>query len=207
MPYTQDDRTIALAGVFQAAQLVRDIAWQGKSNQASIESSIESLLNFDSPDVVSVFGNLSGVIQGLRTLQNQLDNKSDKRNTDITRYAVTLIHLQRVLEKKPEIMDTISSRLDEVKNSLEYFDLSHPNTIAKLADIYKSTISTLQPKIIVEGEQAYLSNNDNANKIRALLLAGIRATVLWRQTGGSRFQLLFSRKKYLDSAITLIKKV
>ncbi|MCK5334747.1 MAG: high frequency lysogenization protein HflD, partial [Gammaproteobacteria bacterium] len=159
------------------------------------------------PDVISVFGNLSGIIQGLRTLQNQLDNKTQNRNTDITRYAITLVHLQRKLEKNPEMLDQISSRLDTVKSQLDYFDLSHTNTIAKLADIYKTTISTLLPKIIVEGEQVYLSNNANADKIRALLLAGIRAAVLWRQTGGTRLQLLFSRKKYLNSAKYLSDKI
>ena len=207
MSYSIEEQTVALSGIFQAAQLVKDIAWHGKSNNAAIESSLESLLRFDAPDAVSVFGNLSGVTQGLRTLQNQLDNTANNRNTDITRYAITLVHLQRKLEKNPELLDTISQRLETVKSQLDYFDLSHSNTIAKLADIYKSTISTMQPKIIVEGEQVYLSNNDNADKIRALLLAGIRSAVLWRQTKGSRLQLLFSRKKYLESARTLSKKI
>ena len=207
MNYSQEDKTIALAGVFQAAQLVRDIAWQGKSNQIALESSLESLLNFEAPDVVSVFGNITGITQGLRTIENQLDSSTKKRDTEVTRYAITLIHLQRKLEKDPEMLDTISQRLEDVKSHLDYFDLSHSNTIAKIAEIYKTTISTMQPKIIVEGEQAYLSNNDNADKIRALLLAGIRAAVLWRQTGGSRLQLLFSRKKYLTSAQSLSKKI
>lgn len=206
MSYSQEDRTIALAGVFQVAQLVKDIAREGKSNQAAIESSLESLLNFDAPDVISVFGNISGVIQGLRTLQNQLDSKTQNRNIDITRYAITLIHLQKKLEKNPAMMDDISTRLETVKSQLDYFDLSHTNTMAKLADIYKTTISTMLPKIMIEGEQVYLSNNNNADKIRALLLAGIRSAVLWRQTGGSRLQLLFSRKKYLASARTLSEK-
>ena len=207
MPYSQEDRTIAIAGVFQAAQLVKDIAWQGKTNSAAVESSLESLLNFDAPDVVSVYGDLSGIIQGLRTLQNQLDSKSNDRNTDITRYVITLIHLQRKLEKTPGMLDQITDKLEAVKSQLDYFDLSHTNTIAKLADIYKTTISTMQLKIIVEGEQVYLTNNNNADKIRALLLAGIRACVLWRQTGGSRLQLLFSRNKYLNTAKLLSKKI
>lgn len=207
MPYSQEDKTVALAGVFQVAQLVKDIAREGKSNQVSIESSLESLLNFDAPDVISVFGNISGVIQGLRTLQNQLDSETQNRNIDITRYAITLIHLQRKLEKNPAMLDEISSRLESVKSQLDYFDLSHTNTIAKLAEIYKTTISTMLPKIMIEGEQVYLSNNNNADKIRALLLAGIRSAVLWKQTGGSRLQLLFSRKKYLNTAKKLSEKI
>jgi len=207
MTYSQEDRTIALAGIFQAASLVKDIAWHGKSNQAAIESSIESLLQFDAPDVVSIYGNITGIIHGLRVLQNQLDNHSPERNADVTRYVVTLIHLQKKLVKTPEMLTEISDRLEQIKSQLDYFDLSHPNTISKIAEVYKTTISSMQPKIIVEGEQIYLSNNDNADKIRALLLAGIRSSLLWQQTGGSRLQLLFSRNKYLSTARHLSKKL
>ena len=55
-------------------------------------------------------------------------------------------------------------------------------------------------RILVRGEQNYLRNNDNAAKIRALLLAGIRAAVLWQQLGGSRWTLFWSRRKYVATA-------
>jgi len=45
-----------------------------------------------------------------------------------------------------------------------------------------------------------LPNDDNAAKIRALLLAGIRAAVLWQQLGGSRWKLFWSRRKYVATA-------
>ena len=38
------------------------------------------------------------------------------------------------------------------------------------------------------------------DKIRACLLAGIRSAVLWRQVGGSKWQLLFHRKKLVQAA-------
>ena len=53
---------------------------------------------------------------------------------------------------------------------------------------------------MVNGHGGHLQNPRVANKIRALLLAGIRATLLWYQVGGSRWGLLWSRKKYLQSA-------
>ncbi len=43
----------------------------------------------------------------------------------------------------------------------------------------------------------HLQQTDNAAKIRALLLAGIRSARLWRQLGGHRWQLIFSRRKLL----------
>jgi high frequency lysogenization protein len=76
--------------------------------------------------------------------------------------------------------------------------------IAALAELYSSTISTLQPRIMVKGEQSILTGTDSRNMIRALLLGGMRAAVLWRQCGGNRVQLLFRRKALLRDCRELL---
>ncbi|MEW8367847.1 MAG: DUF489 family protein, partial [Candidatus Thiodiazotropha taylori] len=73
--------------------------------------------------------------------------------------------------------------------------------------IYAENISTLKPRIMVSGETIYLQNSDNVNRIRALLLSGIRSAMLWRQTGGRRRQLLFSRSNYIDNCKNLLDKL
>ncbi|RLA21365.1 MAG: lysogenization regulator HflD, partial [Gammaproteobacteria bacterium] len=45
----------------------------------------------------------------------------------------------------------------------------------------------------------------NKNKIRALLLSGIRAALLWRQCGGSRWKIIFQRKKITNTCLQLLK--
>jgi high frequency lysogenization protein len=57
---------------------------------------------------------------------------------------------------------------------------------------------------MVNGERVYLSNNDNAAKIRALLLAALRSAVLWGQCGGSRLSLVFNRRGYFVEARKLV---
>jgi high frequency lysogenization protein len=57
------------------------------------------------------------------------------------------------------------------------------------------------------GEKHILQNPVNANKIRALLLAAIRSTVLWRQKGGKRWHFLWSRNKILRTAKQLIAQI
>ena len=47
MKHSKREMAIALAGVFQAAKLVKQIATTGMANNAIIESSIESLFKFD----------------------------------------------------------------------------------------------------------------------------------------------------------------
>ena len=73
--------------------------------------------------------------------------------------------------------------------------------------LYQDTISTLGPKIMVSGEQPHLSNERNANKVRALLLAGIRSAVLWKQCGGSRWQFLFGRNAYKKECERILGRV
>ena len=50
------DRTLALAGLSQAVQLVQQMARSGETDQAALVACIESLFRFDAPDTASVFG-------------------------------------------------------------------------------------------------------------------------------------------------------
>jgi high frequency lysogenization protein len=59
---------------------------------------------------------------------------------------------------------------------------------------------------MINGDPQHLSNPNVVNKIRALLLAGIRASLLWRQCGGSRWHLLLHRKKLQHEANRLLSK-
>ena len=114
-----------------------------------------------------------------------------------------------ILEKQlnKNMLNEISAGIERAKNQSIHFTTTHENIIASLANLYTNTISTLRPRIMVQGEQVYLRNSDTAGKIRPLLLAGIRAAVLWHQLGGSKWKLVFSRKKYAITANQLLLKV
>ena len=207
MQHTKRDQVIALAGVFQAASLVDQIASKGMANSAIIESSIETLFRFDSETVEGVFGNIAGVGTGLRVLNEQIGAVKNDRNLDIAKYAISLIALEKKLSGKPEMLEKLTGGLNDIQGSLDFFSLMHENVFAKIGALYKDTISTLQPQIVVKGERLHLGNESNANKVRALLLAGIRAAVLWRQCGGSRWHILLGRKKYLTECRILLTEL
>jgi high frequency lysogenization protein len=206
MKYTIRDRCIALAGVFQVCTLVQQIATRGTANSAVIETSLETLFRFDTNTTEEVYGSIAGVTTGLRTLREQLTSNRTVRDAEITRYAISLLVLERALSKNKPMLDTITERLKETESSLEYFSLSHDNIFARLGAIYKDTISTIGPRVMISGEQPYLDNEHNASKVRALLLAGIRSAVLWRQCGGSRWQILFGRKQYIAACERLLSE-
>jgi high frequency lysogenization protein len=119
---------------------------------------------------------------------------------------IALLHLQRKLQNNPAMLGQIADGIDRVKAQLEHYELTHPNVLANLAGIYSDTVSQLTPKIMVNGEQQHLSNPDNVNRIRALLLGGIRAGILWHQVGGRRWHFLFRRKRLVDTAQQLLRR-
>jgi high frequency lysogenization protein len=202
---TDRDRAIALSGLFQAAWLVEAIARRGTADNAAVEASLRSLLQTDPPSADAVFGGVAGVHAGLRCLCEQLGG-GPGRSLPIARYVLGLMHLERKARRDPRVMEILSAGIAATLPRLEHFPPTHPNIVAGLADIYSRTIGTLQPKIMVQGEPLYLKNQDNVRLIRALLLAGIRAAVLWRQCGGNRLQILLGRRRLLSGCETLLSQ-
>ena len=200
------NRVIALAGVFQSAALVQQIATKGIVDEFDLITSIKSILNLSPDTVDEVYGNIENLRTGLHCMVHQLGDQSKYRDINIARYVIGLLHLERKLSKKPELLKQIASEVARAEQQSEMFGLTHSNVVANLAGTYSDTISKLSPKIMIQGEEGYLTNKNNASIIRALLLVGIRAAVLWTQVGGSRWQILFKRKKLVNEATRILNE-
>jgi len=204
----RENQTIALAGVFQAAALVQQISWHGICDLNSSTASINSIFKIDSQSVIDVFGAVNNVNLGLNSLIQLFDRNTIVRNQpsknqeyqEIARYTLSLIHLERKLIKEKKLLEIISKGIKRAKAQAEHFTSMHDNVMANLAGIYTDTLSTFNFRIHVTGNPIYLNNPVHTNKVRALLLAGIRSAVLWRQMGGNRWQLIFGRQRYSDVA-------
>lgn len=197
-------RTLALAGVFRAAALVNVLANEGTISDDDLQISIESIFETDPNDVVQVFGNINNLSQGFNTLIYQLGKDSNNRNIDVARYVVSMLFLERRLMKNPQILETLSTGVELATRQSEHFSTTHENVIANIADLYSRTISELGPRIMVNGEQHFLTTTAISNKIRTVLLGGIRSAVLWHQLGGRRWHVLFQRNRYLEEAKRLL---
>lgn len=198
-------RTLALAGVFRAASLVNTLANDGVISEQDLEISINSIFQTSPDDVLQVYGAVENLHSGFITMNNQLGKDSDKRNIDIARYVVSMLFLERRLMKNSGMLETLSSGVELATRQSEHFSTTHENVIANLADLYSKTISELGPRIMVNGEQSYLETTAISNKIRTVLLSGIRSAVLWQQLGGRRWHILFQRSRYLKTAENLLE--
>lgn len=203
---TARDRTLALAGIVQAASLVDALGRSGTCDEAAKISSLKSLLETEPPTVEAVFGGLGGVRFGLLALRRELMAKTS-RNLQITQYLVQLLHLETKLGKSPQHLEVIGKGLAEAQKHLGLFPVEHPNAIARFADIYVSSIATLGPRIMVKGELVHLNNPNVAALIRALMLAGIRSAMLWHQCGGNRLRILFGRTGILRESKALLAEL
>lgn len=203
---TITNQTIALAGIAQVAVLVQQLATKGTCDQQAMEASIGSVLKIDSDSVADVYGGLNGLRLGFDQLNGQI-NGSRPPDPEQSRYAASIVYLENKLSKRQDLLDTIQTGIYKAQAQSEQFGATHDNVIANLGDLYQRTVSTIKPRIMVNGDQSFLSRPDVANKIRALLLAGIRSCLLWRQCGGSRWKILFYRNKIQIELLNLIKEL
>lgn len=198
------DRVIALSALMQSVTLVKQIAETGQVDNDDMQTMLQSLLVMDAPDTESVYGEITNLKTGLYQFNNQLSKRKQPGDIVMLRYAIGILHLERKLRKCPAMLDLITRELDQIPQQVEYFgSITSPQVIARFADIYQRTVSELTPRIQVFGDSTYLQQADNVNRIRALLLAGIRAAVLWQQKGGRRWQFMLQSNKLLQAATEL----
>jgi len=188
-------QTLALASIFQSTALVHQLASTGQCDSHTNRASLNSIVN-ESDSVDEIFTSPEDLKIGFDSLKFLFEKKSiDMHNVML--YATALINLEKKLMKKPDLLNQISNEISLI-NKQEFFDIHHSNSIARLAELYKNTLGSLNPTIMVRGEQIYLTNRHTANHIRALLLAGIRAVSLWKSQDGKTWHLLLNKKKTLQ---------
>ena len=188
---------LALAGILQASALVRDLARTGQVASEPFAASIQSLFKINARNVADVYAGEENLAYGMTCLKDVFSKENKQKDVDLNRYLISLLYLERRLARSQKTLALIGSRIEQAKTKADYFSPTHPNVIANLAEIYTDTLSKFRFRIQVLGESHYLTPPDNINKVRALLLAGIRSTVLWRQLGGSRWFIIFGRTKIL----------
>jgi len=199
---------MALAGVFQAAKLAQLLARRGDAEELPLEASVRSILITDAINTISVYGGLEGVKMGLLTMCEKMSGSTKSDDFEIARYVLHLVQLAKKLEANDAMAGNIADHVDQIKKQLtEETGTINDTLYANLAELYKQTISTMRPKIIVQGEHGYLVDAKIVDKVRTVLLAGIRSAFLWIQLGGSRWQLLFGRRDQLAKAKLLLSEL
>ena len=193
------DMALALAGVCQAAALIDQLAMTGEiTPQDAFQTTIRSLLVMQPENTPAVFGGQPRHLKlGLETLIEQLTHLN---NRNIMNYWSAMLGLEARLNQNPEVKTLLGHRIRRLPEQLAYHELFDAQMLSVMANIYIDVVSPLGRKIHIIGAPDYLQQQYVQDKVRACLLAGIRAAVLWRQVGGTKWQLLFFRGKILNAA-------
>jgi high frequency lysogenization protein len=165
-----------------------------------VEASLSSILVTSPENTQQVFGSLQNLQIGFTTLVSQLDSDNKLKDAEVTRYIASILSLERKLSRNSKALNELGERVSHVQRQLAHLDFENNQITTNLASIYTDILSPLATKIQVAGNPQNLSIETNQKRIRALLLAGVRAAVLWRQLGGKRRQILLNRKTLLVSA-------
>ena len=196
------NQTIAMAALCEAALLIQQVSKGQAFDSQALATLVAGIMNTAPENVDQVYPNLASLKQGSYLLVHQLSGQATSKDVEVTRYLAGMMSLSKKLLNNQTALTGLSSSLKEVERRLEHFDITDASIIGNFADIYSKNISPIGQKIKVIGTPQNLKQPIIQNQVRALLLAGVRAAVLWRQMGGKRRQFIFSRNKILKSAIS-----
>lgn len=202
------EQTLTLAAICQVAYWVQKLSRSGQIDEAELTILLNSIMNTSPSSTLDVYGNdIANLKIGLQTVVQHLGNKSKNKDPELTRYVVSLLGLERRLSKNSKQMSLLGQRIEQCERQLAHYEINSETLISSIASIYSDLISPLGSPIQVAGEPSVLKQPINQHKIRALLLAGIRSAVLWRQVGGKRRNILFARSKIVECAESLLKQI
>ncbi len=193
-------QALALAGVFQAASLVDELARTGQVDTRAWETLIRATLDTNPESFEAIYGgHPNNLRRGLDALEAVVGRQ--QANPVVLRYGFSLLLLMSKLRQDDAMMATLGQHLTRIQGQAEHFGATHENVISSLGEAYQETLSTLKTRIVVQGDPSLLQSRMMPERVRAILLAGIRFALLWHQQGGRRWKLVFQRgalKKALD---------
>jgi len=193
--HAPDYAALALAGVVQAAALVhRTATGEGVDDQLR-KSLLRAIPTHNAADLGAIFPEPADYRYGAGIAIEALAGRTAA--PEVMRYTLQLIELANLLKGVPQVTEKLGTMLDRV-------DAADPDE-AELARVYQQTISTLGKRIQVTGDAQVLQREQTAERIRSLLLAGIRMAWLWQQLGGRRWHLVFRRRPLVVALQTLAR--
>lgn len=204
---SQRAQTITIAAICQSALMIQQIAKGKPYDDNAFECLMTSVMITNPNSVFDVYNSITDISDGSRLMVHQLSGQTTAKDVEVTRYIAGIMSLSKKLLKNNKALSRLKSSLEDIERRLAHFEITSPSIIQNFAESYSEAISPIGQKIQVIGTPDILRQPTVQAKVRALLLAGIRAAVLWRQIGGKRRQFIFGRKAILEDALMFNKEL
>ncbi|MGJ8514470.1 high frequency lysogenization protein HflD [Carnimonas bestiolae] len=187
-------QALALAGVFQAAVVVDELARTGRYDTRAWETLIKATVDPRPDQFADIYGDdLANLGVGMNAARKLLDHPP--AGSQVMRYMLSIQLLATRARKDPALMSQLGERLERIQQQAHHLGPTHDNVVLALGELYSDTLSTLRYRIVVKGDPELLKTPHMAERVRAVLLSGVRFSLLWRQQGGHRWQILLTRKR------------
>ena len=127
---------------------------------------------------------------------------------EIVRLGLGIVQVEKHLVRSPDVQNNLRQRLETVARQQQFNpDMSDSELAQALGSVYVDTLGSLQFRVQLRGNAQHLQAAGMAERIRAILLAGVRAAWLWRRLGGRRWHLIFTRSQILTEIREIAKTV
>ena len=194
-PSPTQDQALALAAVFQACELVADLAHQGEADKVMLEVAMGALLNQNPESLVDLYGPVANLTTGINSMTSFMGRQSPAaKQPEVMRYVVSILYLARKLSGNKAMLAKIAEGIEGASRQAQHFSPTHDNVFTNIGSLYQSTVSTMRLRIQVGGSGVYLQQPAIAQRIRCMLFVAIRSAFLWQQLGGTRIHLMLQRK-------------
>ncbi|HEV2606418.1 MAG TPA: high frequency lysogenization protein HflD [Xanthomonadaceae bacterium] len=193
------DRALAFAGLTLACKLVRQLADTGQAETEPLTTCIDTLFHFDADSVEAVYGSAAALRPGLLAMVGQFEGGT-ARDPMLLKLVASVLHVERSYNGSRGMPEKVKQGLEQIARQREHWGPTHPTVLSRLGELYAATISGLRPRIMVQGNPVYLAQPPVVAEIRAILLCALRSAVLWRQLGGSQWDLYLRRPQLLGAA-------
>ncbi|MFC3549532.1 high frequency lysogenization protein HflD [Lysobacter cavernae] len=197
------ERVLALAGLVQALAQVRRVADTGQANAAILGTALDSVFRIDAVSPAAVYGGTEPLRPGLTLLRDYFSSQS--KDEQLPRLALAVVQLERRFVRDAAMATRVQAGIRAHAATAERLGSSHPEVLAALGGLYAETLSHLRPRVLVQGNPHYLGQAPVVAEVRAVLLAAVRSAVLWRQLGGSLWDLLLRRRDMLAAINTHLR--
>lgn len=204
------DKTLALAAIFQAAGLANELARKGSTDSAVEAFLTQSVLIMDTDDLGTIYPNPEGLKPGLRWLEGCLmeQGRGLQNAGEIIRIALGVVQVEGQFSQHEGVQNTLRTRLENInRQRVMNPDMSNTELNNLLGSAYVDSLGQLRFRVQIRGDAKQLQSPGMAERIRAILLAGVRAAWLWRRLGGRRWHLIFTRGQILREIREIAKSV
>ena len=203
-------QTQAFAAICQASALIQELANCGTWDDDAAAILIKSLAT-DSTDNLEQLYPPQYLKTGYYSLiQCFGGNTGEQRYLQLAKYVILFLRLERKVTQSSTASERLYRRLEANTSDARAKHLSvlDPSLIENLSNIYKSEVSdTGLLKFNIYGKKTMLQQPHIQHKIRALILAAIKAVIHWRIAGGRRRSLIFKRSRLVECANTRLKQI